>query len=165
MVGITFQIQLPFGPPIWFNSPNVYFIVFTPPSQKDSNIDDFVPNTEALLDTDGAKAVPGVCIACHGGTYNAAGAPHNVSGARFLPFDTPSFLYDQVNARFSATSQNEAFRTLNIIARNTDTDGSGPPALAPGQVCSSITCQTIRDLIDGWYSWCGGGRHDRVQYR
>ncbi len=146
MVGMTVQVPFIFTN-AWGNFPNVYFIVFTPPSPKDSNIDDFVPNTEALLDTEGAKAVPGVCIACHGGTYGS----HNVSGARFLPFDTPSFLYDQVNAGFSATSQNEALKTLNIITRNIDTDGQ-----APSQVCGSITCQTIRDMIDGWYSWCGG---------
>jgi hypothetical protein len=146
MVGINNEIPISTNPFHWVDLPYVYFIVFTPPPSNAPSIDDFVPNTQAVLDGEGPKAVPGVCIACHGGTYSS----HNVSGARFLPFDTPSFLYDQVNAHFSADSQSEPFRFLNIIARNVDTAGQ-----APGGPFD-ITSQTIRDLIDGWYSWCGG---------
>lgn len=160
MVNISQQIPLPsrFPPPrFWRNIPYVAFIVFAQPG--DPNIDDFVPNAEAVLDSEGPKAVPGVCIACHGGSYTA-GMVHNMSGplmARFLPFDTPSFLFDQVNAPFSATSQSEQFRVLNIIAKNASTDGLGSilNTFLPNS-SNSITSQTVRDLVDGWYSWCGG---------
>ena len=149
MVNISQQIPFFLGfPPqfLWLNAPFVEFIVFTPPAKGDP-IDAFVPNPEAVLDSEGAKAVPGVCIACHGGTYSIV--THNVSGARFLPFDTPSFLYDQVNNTFSEASQSAQFRTLNIIAKNASTDGGFGFA-------NSLTSQTVRDLVDGWYSWCGG---------
>src|ERR1017187_9891037 len=63
MVGLNFPPNL--TSPTWINDPSVEFIVFTPPTTGDP-IDDFVPNTQALLDSEGAKAVPGVCIACHG---------------------------------------------------------------------------------------------------
>jgi hypothetical protein len=145
MVNITVE-NLAF--PFWANAPYVYFLVFAPGGP---NIDDFVPKTAAALDSQGFKAVPGVCIACHGGNYDAGS--HNVTSpaARFLPFDTPSLIYDAVNAQFSASAQSEAFRILNVMTRNADTDGQ-----APGPFNNYITSQTIRDLIAGWYSWCGG---------
>lgn len=67
-------------------------------------------------------------------------------------FDTPTFLFDQVNAPFSVASQSEKFRVLNIIATNASTDGGSFQA-------NSITSQTVRDVVDGWYSWCGGVAH------
>jgi hypothetical protein len=164
MVGLNFPPNL--TSPTWINDPSVEFIVFTPPTTGDP-IDDFVPNTQALLDSEGAKAVPGVCIACHGGSYDPGSTiglsrpsydqvNNLVSGrgmARFLPFDTPSFLYDQqIGTSFSEASQSEQFRVLNTIARNVDTDG-----LAPGPVIHTITSQTTLDLISGWYSWCNNG--------
>jgi hypothetical protein len=126
MVGVTTQIATVLPPAgSWTNIPYVYFLVFAP-SGTDPNVDDFVPNPAAVLDGDKtAKAVPGVCIACHGGTYSPSS--NDVVFARFLPFDTPSYIYDQGNGRFSAASQSEAFRTLNIIVRNADTDGLGSP--------------------------------------
>jgi hypothetical protein len=149
MIDITNQILLfPFN--VWVNAPYVEFIVFAQPN--DPNIDDFVPKTEAILDSEGPKAVPGVCLACHGGSYS--NTAHNMSGplmARFLPFDTPSFVFDQVNVPFSAASQSEQFRVLNTITKNASTDGGSLQA-------NTITSQTVRDLVDGWYSWCGGVR-------
>jgi hypothetical protein len=73
--------------------------------------------------------------------------------SRFLPFDVPSFLFPTAggqNGPFSAAGQSEKFRTLNLIARNSSTDGQNGP------VKNGITSQTVRDLINGWYSWCGG---------
>jgi len=114
-----------------------------------------VPNPNAVLDSEGAKAVPGVCIACHGGTYDAT--KHNMSAAaRFLPFDTPSFLYDTVNAQFSAPSQADTFRILNAIVRSSSTEGTAQKTSQGVTFQGAITSQTIRDLIDGWYSWCVG---------
>src|SRR5271170_7297324 len=67
--------------------PVVAFLVFAQPD--DANGDTFVPQTTAILDSQGQKAVPGVCMACHGGSYTLA--THTVSDARFLPFDTTPF--------------------------------------------------------------------------
>jgi len=78
------------------------------------------------------------------------------AAARFLPFDTPSFLYDTANAQFSATSQAGAFRILNAIVRNSSTEGTAQKTGQATTFQGVITSQTIRDLIDGWYSWCGG---------
>jgi hypothetical protein len=88
-------------------------------------------------------------MSCHGGTYTN----HDVNGARFLPFDTPSFLYDGANLPFSLDVQSEAFRTLNQIVRNTDTEGQA--GFATGNT-NTFTSQTVRDLIAGWHSWYGG---------
>jgi hypothetical protein len=145
MVGITQGYRVPIGNDrYWINVPYVYFLVFVP-----NFLGDFVPNPTATLDSEGSKAVPGVCIACHGGTYSSSS--NDVAGAKFLPFDTSSYIYDQGNSAFSAAFQSDAFRVLNIIVRNTDTDGEWP-----GPISSSVPSQTIRDLIAGWYSWCGG---------
>jgi len=175
MINVTLQTPLGEGGPrpiSWENVPLVSFVVFTAATvcttnkfgthcHKDPKLDDFVPSLFAVLDSDGPKAVPGVCIACHGGTYD--NASNTTAHARFLPFDTPSYLYDQVNAAFSATSQSEAFRKLNVIVRNASTEGTGvrpPEGKGPRhdvvQNDTMPTSQTIRDLIAGWYSWCGG---------
>ena len=144
----------------WINVPIVQFVVFAPSAfAPHLNIDDFFPSTAAILDSEGAKAVPGVCMACHNGSDNGA-HPSPTLGPRFLPFDTPSFLYDAANSGFSSDSQIEKFRILNEIVRDADTDGGalvGEGSFFFG--APSITSQTIRDLIAGWYSWCGGVDH------
>ncbi len=149
MVGMGFGglVSLPNG--LWYNYPFVYFMVFAQPN--DPNIDDFVLQTNAVLDSGGKKAVPGVCIACHGGTYN--GTVHGVSKARFLPFDQGTFLYDQSNASFSEGAQFDVFRKLNQVARAVDTEG---PTFSLDPGFSDVTSQTILDLINGWYDWCNG---------
>jgi hypothetical protein len=151
MVNVTTQVFVPlfpgFGfPGTWENNPKVNFFVFT--ASQGALVDDFVPSEFAVLDTEGPKAVPGVCMACHGGGNTST---VSTTGARFLPFDTPSFLYDTVNQSFSAASQSDNFRTLNTITYNADVDGG-----AALTCCLNITSQTILDLITGWYLWCGG---------
>jgi hypothetical protein len=123
---------------------SVYFVVFTPPLAA-SNIGEFTPSIKANLDSQGPKVVPGICMACHGGNYNAATS--SVSNARFLPFDTPSFLYDEVLLAFTESAQSETFRQLNSVVRAVDAGVTDS---------SKVTSQTSTDLIDGWYSWCGG---------
>ncbi len=147
-------------PITWENVPLVSFVVFAPPPPcliingcKPSNLgqpDDFVPSLFAVLDSDGPKAVPGVCIACHGGTYDHASnsTPH----ARFLPFDTSSYRYDHVNTAFSPSSQSEAFRQLNVIVRDSSTQGQSGRVDTRNDTIP--TSQSIRDLINGWYP-CG----------
>jgi hypothetical protein len=150
MVNMTIQTLSSAGS-AWTNDPILNFVVFAPRATGiPVPADEFVPSEFAVLDTEGPKAVPGVCMACHGGGDTSK---VNTSGARFLPFDTPSYLYDNtVGSSFSKDSQREEFRRMNVIARNADTDAGGPL----GSPQASITSQTIRDLVDGWYSWCKG---------
>lgn len=82
------------------------------------------------LDGEGDKFVPYLCLPCHGGNYNPTTS--SVTGAEFLPFDAPSFKYSAL-AGFSLAEQQEAFRQLNHMVRDTN-----PAAL-------------IVELIDGWY--------------
>ncbi len=78
------------------------------------------------LDGQGPKDVPGLCIACHGGTFDVA--TNRVTGAQFLPFDADSFAYSSAVPR-----DEEAFRRLNQMVRATSPNRS------------------ITQLIDGWY--------------
>ncbi len=74
--------------------------------------------TAAALDSEGAKAIPQMCMACHGGTYNTQ--THHVTGASFLPFDVFSFHYSQTPG-FRRSDQEEQFRKLNEMVRQLDT--------------------------------------------
>jgi hypothetical protein len=113
-----------------------------------------VRQTQAVLDTEGPKDVPRICIACHGGRYDPA--TKLVRAARFLPFDVASFataddLFSAdalatpllgVNlAPFTRQNQLAQFRALNALVRLTET-ASGSTA--------------VTELIDGWYQGCGG---------
>ena len=113
MVGINQQPLInapPNFPFTWGNIPIVQFIVFAPASfAPHLDIDNFFPSIAAILDSEGPKSVPGVCMACHNGSDLGA-SPHPTSGPRFLPFDTPSFLFDTANASFSSNSQSERFQ-------------------------------------------------------
>lgn len=85
---------------------------------------------KAELDTQGFKAVPGICQNCHGGTYNSQ--TNLVANASFLPFDVFSFLYSG-QPGYSQIEQEESFRGLNLLVKMTQPS------------------QAIRDLIDGMY--------------
>ncbi len=87
------------------------------------------------LDSQGEKYGPQMCLACHGGAYDAFN--NNVFGANFLPFDTGSFGYSQ-QAGYTLAAQQEKFRQLNALVKDTL-----PPA-------------SMTELIDGWYA-AGGG--------
>jgi cytochrome c5 len=86
--------------------------------------------TAAALDSQGAKAIPGICQNCHGGTYNAQ--TNLVEKANFLPFDVFSFLYSD-QPGYSQAEQEGAFRVLNLLVKQTE------------------PTQAIKDLIDGMY--------------
>jgi len=96
---------------------------------------------DAELDSEGPKFVPRLCTACHYGDYDPS--TKNVNGSSFLPFDTGSFKYAQVNG-FRLSDQQEAFRKLNEFVRNT----------APN--ASNTAHDPVRTLIDAWYMACGG---------
>jgi hypothetical protein len=108
-------------------------------------VGDGTPFQEPALDSENVKAIPGLCMACHGGTYVSAVKPGGpkVAKGNFLPFDTSNyFLPTSGKLRDGAgrpLDLNEQFRKLNSFVRSTQ-----PPR------------QTITDLIDGWYTWCGG---------
>jgi hypothetical protein len=85
-----------------------------------------------LLDSEGPKAAPGVCLSCHGGKFDPTSA--QVTGATFLPFDTSGFrcsCSDECDNCLIA--QGEAFKHLNAL------------------VHKSLPTPAIRELIDGWY--------------
>ncbi|MGH8502498.1 MAG: choice-of-anchor Q domain-containing protein [Gammaproteobacteria bacterium] len=95
--------------------------------------------TQVELDSEGAKNVPHLCLACHGGTYEPREAPevpevlaNSVSGANFLPFDLTAFAYSQ-RPGFGRADQEDDFKRLNQIVLESNPD------------------QPIKDLILGWY--------------
>ena len=79
----------------------------------------------AALDGEGNKSVPRMCMACHGGTYDAN--THSVTGASFLPFDAFYFQYSRQESddygqsfghpEFSLDNQQESLRKLEICKR------------------------------------------------
>jgi len=96
-------------------------------------------NNDALLnsvalDSEGPKNVPHLCLACHGGSFNN----NNAENAVFLPFDVFSFIYDQVEGN-TLTAQQESFRKLNNLVKQTNPTGNA-----------------VQGLIDGLYP-CGVG--------
>jgi hypothetical protein len=68
----------------------------------------------AALDSEGAKAIPQMCMACHGGTYDPQ--THRVTGASFLPFDVFSFHYSTTQG-YTKSDQEEQFRKLNAMVK------------------------------------------------
>jgi hypothetical protein len=68
----------------------------------------------AALDSEGAKAIPQMCMACHGGTYSPQ--THRVTGASFLPFDVFSFHYSTTPS-YTRSAQEEQFRKLNAMVK------------------------------------------------
>lgn len=92
---------------------------------------------DAALDSEGAKRVPGVCLACHGGIYDPA--THVVKGASFLPFNVNTFKFSTVSP-YTRAEQEEAFRKLNQLVYRTRPPEHGEP---------------VQDFIDGLYGLNG----------
>jgi hypothetical protein len=123
----------------WPAGEKVQFWVFNGGRNGQKNDGSQIP--AAILDSQGPKAVPGVCLDCHGGTFDAA--TNLVAGANFLPFDAPSFVFSDSNPNLSESAQREAIRALNGMVESTSSNSAKPGP-------------TIAGLIDGWYGWCGG---------
>ena len=118
--------------------PQVYrvsFYVFSNSLNNDPNDGSLLDN--AALDSQGPKAVPGICLDCHGGQYDAA--VHKAKNANFLPFDAPSFIFSTSETFLLDSSQRESIRQLNAMVES-----------------ATYARPTISQLIDGWYQWCGG---------
>lgn len=95
--------------------------------------------TSVNLDGRGEKYLPGVCVACHGGsTYagrfpaNAGASPH--LGSTFLPFDAGNFRFGSA-AGLREADQQAALHRLNQLVRATEPGPDTP----------------LTRLIDGWY--------------
>jgi hypothetical protein len=86
--------------------------------------------TEAALDSQGPKSLPGICQNCHGGTYDPTN--NKVKDAEFLPFDVSTFLYSY-DLGYSRVAQEESFRELN------------------NAVMLTYPAQAIRSFINGMY--------------
>ena len=80
----------------------------------------------AALDQEGEKAVPQMCMSCHGGTYDLLA--NRVSGASFLPFEPTNFIFSQ-SPVFSRSAQEDKLRQLNLLVAGTNpnpTNSSNP---------------------------------------
>jgi hypothetical protein len=113
----------------------VQFYVFGPSLNNDAN--DGALLNAAVLDSQGPKAVPGLCLVCHGGQYDPAA--HKAKDASFLPFDAPSFVFSTSQTVLLESSERELIRQLNGMVRE-----------------AAYARPTISQLVDGWYQWCGG---------
>lgn len=131
-------VYIPGLPTLPSNKYPVNFYVFG--GSLNGDFDDGGLLTSAKLDGDtGAKAVPGLCLSCHGGSYDATPGAHNALSSNFLPFDSPTFFYSTSNTSLEEAAQREPVRQLNSLV-------------------ADLTQQraTITQLITGWYSYCGG---------
>jgi mono/diheme cytochrome c family protein len=112
------------------------------------------------LDGRGSKANPGVCLVCHGGKPQALvnGVYPNFgdTGAYFLPWDVPTFIFDgdpvglPAAPGFSRADQEKNFRELNraVLAHHTQE--------AQFDQVSGLTRRVAPvEMIRGWY---GGPR-------
>lgn len=82
---------------------------------------------EANLDGAGLKAVPNLCVICHGGDFYSGGGTTNL-GSKFLPFDLESYSF---HPKFGIQHQ-------ELAAMNAAVLKTSPTA-------------AIKDLIHGWY--------------
>jgi hypothetical protein len=114
----------------------VQFYVFDNVLNNDHN--DGSLQTNAVLDSEPQKkAVPGICLTCHGGDYDPAA--HKARKSNFLAFDAPTFIFSTSASHLLESSQREAIRRLNQMVET-----------------ATYARPTISQLIDGWYQWCGG---------
>jgi hypothetical protein len=107
------------------------------------------------------RSVPNNCLTCHGVESWYDASTHAISGrAHFLPFDLTGYRFG--SGSFSRASQEEAFRRLNGLVKNTS-DGTGSVdelidgAYAPGGVANAGSTWN-----DGWMpaDWQVGSYRD-----
>ncbi|MDE2372313.1 MAG: PEP-CTERM sorting domain-containing protein [Burkholderiales bacterium] len=109
-VGLTFQDFLPDTgyDPIVYPRDNYYF----------SRL-----QTSAQFDSEGRKQVPQACIACHGGSLNAA--THQLSGASMLPFIVADMKFS-TQPGYTRADQEGALRDLNRLVLGTRPNPNDP---------------------------------------
>jgi len=84
----------------------------------------------ATLDYMGERPLPGICMNCHGGTYDAS--KHLVQGARFLPVNVLEVKYPDA-VPYTKADQNETFRSGHDLIYRTDGTAGGGVLLTPAQ--------------------------------
>jgi hypothetical protein len=99
---------------------------------------DLIPS--AALDGEGNKTIPRMCMACHGGTYDAN--THSVTGASFLPFDAFYFQYSHAQG-YTLDDQQESLRKMNAMVKATSTP---PASQTPNQAQAAIL-----EFVNGLY--------------
>ncbi len=93
---------------------NVTFFAFAQPTGSRVNV--------AILDSEGKKPVPVMCMTCHGGSYDYT--THLVTNASFLPFDLQSFRFSTTNG-FTRVDQEDKFRMQNLMVKSSLTASAG----------------------------------------
>ncbi len=120
---------------------------------------------EAALDSEGDKAFPGLCLPCHGGTYDDS--THTITGASFLPFDLDQFTAPDDPS--GPLGQEEAFRQLNAMVlqtRDGATDGRIEAVMLspqPGAV-DTVGAAFDRDYVPTTWQASGSDRVTPVLY-
>lgn len=130
--------------PTTFPANNITFYVY----KADGTLLNF-----AALDDEGAKSVPRMCMACHGGNYtpHTSTTPATVTATSFLPFDVHSFYYSKANQSLGLDQQQEAFRILNLLVKTTNGGDQAAPSQTPQQtaIIDFINGQYCPDLVNG----------------
>ncbi len=134
-VAMTYSLNRLVFPPATPQDYRVQFYVFSNTLNGDGNDGSLL--SAAVLDSQGPKATPGICLTCHGGQYDAA--LHKAKDSNFLPFDAPSFIFSASQRFLLEISEREVIRQLNGFVRE-----------------ATYARPTVSQLIDGWYQWCGG---------
>jgi hypothetical protein len=137
-------VAMTYSPPPQDSTPQDYrvqFYVFDNTLNGDGNDGGLL--NYAVLDSQGPKATPGVCLTCHGGQYavdrDRDRDRHWARDSNFLPFDAPSFIFSAGQRGLLEISEREVIRQLNGFVRE-----------------ATYVRPTVSQLIDGWYQWCGG---------
>jgi len=97
------------------NGYRVQFYIYNTKGGKSNN--EAPLQNDIKLDSEGAKASPGLCLSCHGGTYETTN--NIVTGASFLPFDPSLFGYED-DGEIQQGRQEAAFKKINsyVLATN-----------------------------------------------
>ena len=106
---------------------------------------------QAILDSQGPKAIPQSCLTCHGGSYSAT--THSVSGTNFVAFDTQSLAFS-TEPGYTLADQQEALRRLNQLVLSTQpAPGIANfinDAYSPLSVQTPGAIQTASFIPSGW---------------
>lgn len=88
----------------------------------------------ADLDGRGAKALPGLCVTCHGGNLPEDVPKAGDLDARFLPFDLNAFDYSESDPAYTRAAQESALKTMNLA------------------LLDAFPTDAMTELIQGWYA-------------
>jgi hypothetical protein len=100
-------------------------------------------SNSANLDGGGFKFVPGLCVACHGGTTGTVPPGGGDVHAHFLAFDLLNSLDYSSSSNLTRSAQEPAFKLMNqaVLAIEQDIALEDPTNF----------CPAITNLIQGWY--------------